>query len=264
MWHNPSLCDYFDNDCYEKGFDMKSLFIVLLLHLWKLIWVRFVLWTLLMALIILMLALQFYGFPHGSMFTFIFSGVSFEEILSRQIHLPILWVSYLIIPNFIILDAQRILSKTHLIQLRGFQYSHLQFELISLMATLFITIIYALFSFTWIIALMKITYAQTFSFSGLKEINSYCLFFLMILIGLICLILIQATLNLFNSVLGIILPFSWLIFTSFTAWKSNPLNGLMLLRYSSHNTIQTLSFCFILTIILTTTFLTIVRKKDFI
>ncbi|NYZ59813.1 hypothetical protein [Lactococcus lactis] len=243
---------------------MTSLFTSMFLHLWKLIRTRFVFWNVVISLILLLLSLQFYGSSHSSLIIFLYSGVSFDEILSHHIHLPIFWLTYFIIPNFIILDAPRILSKSHLIQIRGFQYSHLQFEWVSLMGTFLITFIYALFSFTWIVALMKINHGQTFSFAGLKEINSYLLFFLLILLGLICLILIQAIFNLINPILGIILPFSWLIFTSFTTWKLNPMNGLMLMRYSIHNTTQTFIFCIILIIIFTTIFLSIVKKKDFI
>ena len=206
---------------------------------------RFIFWTILEALSIVLISLQFLQNPHFSVIVFFFQGTDFVAISQNDVVFPVLWFIYFIAPLLIFLNAFKQLWQKRVMQIRGFQYSPLLFAIINLelcgiviLAYLFITGIF---------------FGICTHFLSLQKLNTFYdstvfgLFSLLLVnwLGEFSLSLLQIIISKYNAAIGIIVIFSLLIVTAYTAWRDNPLNSLMLSRVNSKEILSLLIVIFI-------------------
>lgn len=235
-----------------------------IIYVWKTIRLRFISWIILILLVSLGLGIQYLGNPHVTIITLFFSGTSYIELITHHVSIPILWLTYLVIPCFFILNGTKEIYKKFIYQLRGLQFSNVEIHLNILIATLFFTFLYNLITFTWFWGITQIGGKFDFLSVSTNEFMEYAFFMFIILMGLFSIVLIQALFNLINHTLGIIVPITILLFTAFSTWKLNPFSGLMILRYLDNPFSNTLiGFCLIDILSISLIFFTI-RRKDLI
>ncbi|MDF7638421.1 rhodopsin [Lactobacillus sp. ESL0791] len=209
---------------------MGRLFWNQLLYLWQIIRTRLIMWLILICLAIGVVSAQLVGNPYTSGFTLFFQGVTFQEI-----HFPAFWFSYFAVPLLILLNGLRQLWETRTMHLRGLQFAPYKFALINLVLLVLLTLFYVgitIFTLAVCTSLFKLPGLQI---GQLK--NSQAILSLSVIncLGIYFLLLLQILFSNLHPAIGVIVPFSMLIMTPYTAWHNNPLNALMLARVSRGN-----------------------------
>ncbi|WEV50619.1 rhodopsin [Lactobacillus sp. ESL0731] len=214
---------------------MMSLFWNQLLYFWQIIRYRCLAWLMFISLAIVMISIQLVGNPRESAFTAFFQGVSFIQVFQHQVQLPVLWFAYFSIPLLILLNSLQELWQSRTLHLRGLQFAPRKFVQIN-----FILLAIIALGYSGITVLVLSVCGQLFKLLTLRVgnyigIQAVLLLFLINCLGSYFLLLLQAIISCFNSVIGIVIPLCLLIITAYTAWLNNPLNSLMLARVNTTN-----------------------------
>ena len=212
------------------------------LFLWQIIKSRFLFWLSLISFVILMLKLM----PNSAIVPLFFIGVDFNAVKSGQVILPVFWFVYFVVPLLIVLSGFKQLWQVRGMQLRGLRYSPLSFAVVNMGL---ITIIYVVLTEGIMALVTDFSWLRRFKLMQFQGISALLVLVIINFLGIFLLLLIQVTIGRFNSPLGIIIPFSWLIMTVYTTWKYNPLNSLMLLRVNKNNILLLLATTLLMLIV---------------
>ena len=220
---------------HSKAVDSKASLVNLFwdqfLFLWQLIKSRFLFWLGLISFVILMLKLM----PNSAIVPLFFMGVDFNAVKSRQVILPVFWFVYFVVPLLIVLSGIKQLWQARGMQLRGLRYSPLSFAAVNVGLMGLITLIYVALTEGIMALVTDFSWLKNFKLLQFHGLSALLVLVIINFLGIFLLLIIQATIVRFNSPLGIIIPFSWLIMTVYTTWKYNPLKSLMLLRVNNNN-----------------------------
>ena len=220
---------------HSKAVDSKASLVNLFwdqfLFLWQLIKARFLFWLGLISFVILMLKLM----PNSAIVPIFFMGVDFNAVKSRQVILPVFWFVYFVVPLLIVLSGFKQLWQVRGMQLRGLRYSPLSFAVVNIGLMGLITLIYVALTEGIMALVTDFSWLKNFKLLQFHGLSALLVLVIINFLGIFLLLIIQATIVRFNSPLGIIIPFTWLIMTVYTTWKYNPLKSLMLLRVNNNN-----------------------------
>ena len=184
--------------------------------------------------------------PNSAIVPLFFIGVDFNAVKSGQVILPVFWFVYFVVPLLIVLSGFKQLWQVRGMQLRGLRYSPLSFAVVNMGL---ITIIYVVLTEGIMALVTDFSWLRRFKLMQFQGISALLVLVIINFLGIFLLLLIQVTIGRFNSPLGIIIPFSWLIMTVYTTWKYNPLNSLMLLRVNKNNILLLLATTLLMLIV---------------
>ena len=234
---------------HSKAVDSKTSLVNLFwdqfLFLWQLIKSRFLFWLGLISFVILMLKLM----PNSAIVPIFFMGVDFRAVKSSQVILPVFWFVYFVVPLLIVLSGFKQLWQVRGMQLRGLRYSPLSFAVVNVGLMGLITLIYVALTGGIMTLVTDFSWLKNFKLLQFHGLSALLVLVIINFLGIFLLLLIQVTIGRFNSPLGIIIPFSWLIMTVYTTWKYNPLNSLMLLRVNKNNILLLLATTLLMLIV---------------
>lgn len=201
------------------------------LYFWQLIKVRFLSWLLLICLFLLVAG----GFMRNgrSANIMVFQGLGLAEIRAGIRDFPVLWFGYFFFPLMISLNIFKELWISRVMQLRGQQIKPSHFSWVNVILQLLLAAVYVLASNAclWLKDLLCGNSPLVLGpwQGGAAELH----WMLIAWLGVSSLLLIQASCSELTPALGLIMPIVLLVSTSLTAWSGNPLNVLMLSRWTS-------------------------------
>lgn len=223
---------------------MKHLFWDQLLYLWQIIRYRFLFWGVLIGLLIIVQSALFRANPHFSLYLAWFRGTDY---LIK--YLPVSWLIYFITPLLIVLNSFQELWYVRGVQLRGQQYSLINFLTVNLELIGVIAVVFTASAELLMILCTKIFNLQELSIGAFHGLQALLLLFIVNFWGTFLLLVLQAVISHYNAPLGIVIPLVLLIITAYTSWPLNPLNSLMILRVGNTNIISMLCTIIVVTIL---------------
>lgn len=193
---------------------MASLAKVSSLRLWQIMKFRLIFWIGFMLVIQFLISFQKVSDPGFNMYSNFFNATSFDQ--NNRPLLPVLWMSYLLIPCLIMLNSLKQLNLDLLFQTRGLQYTQRSVGILNCCFSYVIATIYWLITF--------------FTIGAINLTMPDLSFGLTLLLGLYFILALYNLISLFDQRIAMMLVTAIIIISPYTTWIFNPLNHTMLLR----------------------------------
>ncbi|MFD1472842.1 hypothetical protein [Companilactobacillus mishanensis] len=210
----------------------------------------------------ILIGMQTFQNPNLSVISQFFDGVSIMEIKSQQVHLPVLWFCYLLIPGLILMNSIDQVTKSNSIKLRGLKFSTLELGAVNLVLISLISLLYTCSTFLVFLLLFKID--PDIILNPNSIINNQLIIYLASILFLVIFVLltVQCLIAVFEPRISIVGPIIILIYTIFNPNKWNILNNTMLSRFNSQLNIQLLLITMIVIFTISALYLYLIRSSD--